>query len=174
MSAKPRILGLDVGDKRIGIAISDPLRYTAAGLETVKRKNMKTDVQLIAQIAARHGAVEIIIGLPLNMDGTSGEQAEKVRSFGRNLRRRADVNHFSDPKPDVAGRENRSQQRSGRSAGSSDNLATISRSRSRRRTAVSLSSDRKPDTKSGANVFNRLGLDRATMSIDDLPTKVQT
>lgn len=57
MSAKPRILGLDVGDKRIGIAISDPLRYTAAGLETVNRKNMKTDVQLIAQIAARHGAV---------------------------------------------------------------------------------------------------------------------
>jgi putative Holliday junction resolvase len=87
MSAKPRILGLDVGDKRIGIAISDPLRYTAAGLETVKRKNMKTDVQLIAQIAARHGAVEIIIGLPLNMDGTSGEQAEKVRSFGRKLAR---------------------------------------------------------------------------------------
>jgi len=87
MTAKPRILGLDVGDKRIGIAISDPLRITAAGLEAVHRKNMRTDVALIAQIAERHGAVQLVVGLPLNMDGTSGEQAEKVKSFGRKLAR---------------------------------------------------------------------------------------
>jgi putative Holliday junction resolvase len=85
MSAKPRILGLDVGDKRIGIAISDPLRITAAGLETITRKNMKTDVKAIAELAERHGAVQIVIGLPLNMDGSHGEQADKVKSFGRKL-----------------------------------------------------------------------------------------
>ncbi|HEY9680821.1 MAG TPA: Holliday junction resolvase RuvX [Oculatellaceae cyanobacterium] len=91
MSAKPRIIGLDVGDKRIGIAISDPLHYTAAGLETIKRHNMDRDVRAVSQIAERHGAVTIVIGLPLNMDGTSGDQAEKVRSFGRKLARLIDV-----------------------------------------------------------------------------------
>jgi putative Holliday junction resolvase len=85
--AKPRILGLDVGDKRIGVAISDPLAITAAGLETVARKNTQTDLASIQQIAARHGAVQIVIGLPLNMDGSSGEQAEKTKSFGRKLAR---------------------------------------------------------------------------------------
>jgi putative holliday junction resolvase len=87
MSAKPRILGLDLGDKRIGIAISDPLGITAAGLETLKRVNTQTDTRAVAQIAERHGAVQIVLGLPLNMDGSSGEQAEKTRSFGRKLAR---------------------------------------------------------------------------------------
>jgi putative Holliday junction resolvase len=91
MSGKPRIIGLDVGDKRIGIAISDPLHYTAAGLETIRRFNMDRDVRAVMEIAARHGAMTIVIGLPLNMDGTSGEQAEKVKSFGRKLARVMDV-----------------------------------------------------------------------------------
>ena len=91
MSGKPRIIGLDVGDKRIGIAISDPLQYTAAGLETIKRFNMDRDVRAVMEIAARHGAMTVVIGLPLNMDGTSGEQAEKVKSFGRKLARIMDV-----------------------------------------------------------------------------------
>ena len=87
MSQKPRILGLDIGDKRIGVAISDPLGITAAGLECVERKNMATDLATIKQIAERHGTVEIVVGLPQNMDGTIGEQAEKVRSFARKLAR---------------------------------------------------------------------------------------
>lgn len=87
MSSKPRILGLDIGDARIGVAISDPLGITAAGLETIKRKNMATDLAAVRQIAQRHGAVEIVIGLPQNMDGTIGEQAEKVKSFARKLAR---------------------------------------------------------------------------------------
>ena len=91
MTAKPRIIGLDVGDKRIGVAISDPLHYTAAGLETIRRQNMEKDVRAVSQIAERHGAMTIVIGLPLNMDGTVGEQAEKVRSFGRKLARVIDV-----------------------------------------------------------------------------------
>lgn len=87
MSQKPRIIGLDIGDRRIGVAISDPLGITAAGLETIDRKNMLTDVSAVKQIAERHGAVEIVIGFPQNMDGSVGEQAEKVKSFGRKLAR---------------------------------------------------------------------------------------
>lgn len=87
MSAKPRIIGLDIGDKRIGVAISDPLGITAAGLETIVRKNMQADIAAVEQIAERHGAVQIVVGLPLNMDGSIGEQAEKVRSFVRKLAR---------------------------------------------------------------------------------------
>lgn len=87
MHAKPRLLGLDVGDKRIGIALSDPLGITAGGLETLNRVNMEQDVDKIVQIANRHQVVQIVIGLPLNMDGSSGSQAEKVKSFGRKLAR---------------------------------------------------------------------------------------
>lgn len=87
MSHKPRILGLDVGDKRIGVAISDPLAITAAGIECVERKNMATDLAAVKRIVERHGAVEIVVGLPSNMDGTDGAQAEKVKSFARKLAR---------------------------------------------------------------------------------------
>jgi putative Holliday junction resolvase len=91
MSEKPRYIGLDIGDKRIGVAISDPLGYTAAGLETITRINTDKDVRLVQEIAARHGAVLLVLGLPLNMDGTSGPQAEKVKSFGRKLARATDL-----------------------------------------------------------------------------------
>lgn len=87
MRARPRCLGLDVGDKRIGIAISDQLGLTAAGLETYHRSNSQNDVKAITEIAKRHCAVEIIIGLPANMDGTLGEQALKVQRFGKKLAR---------------------------------------------------------------------------------------
>jgi len=86
-NAKPRIIGLDIGDRRIGVAISDPLAITAAGLETVTRVNTQTDVEAIKQIAQRHGVVQIVVGLPQNMDGSIGEQAEKVRSFTKKLAR---------------------------------------------------------------------------------------
>lgn len=84
---KPRLLGLDVGDRRIGVAISDPLGITAAGLDTITRKNMATDLRAVAELAKRHGAVEIVIGLPKNMDNTIGEQAQKVQAFGAKLAR---------------------------------------------------------------------------------------
>src|SRR5579871_2876166 len=87
MSHKPRILGLDIGDRRIGVAISDPLGITAAGLECIERKNMQTDLAAVKQVAERHGAVQIVVGLPQNMDGTFGEQSEKVKSFARKLAR---------------------------------------------------------------------------------------
>jgi putative Holliday junction resolvase len=87
MSEKPRLLGLDVGNRRIGVAISDPLHITAAGLETITRKNMQEDVARIADLARRHNVKEIIIGMPLNMDGTQGEQAMRTLAFGKKLAR---------------------------------------------------------------------------------------
>jgi putative holliday junction resolvase len=92
MNIKQRVLGLDVGDKRIGVALSDPLGITAGGLETVQRVNMEQDVNRIAQIAQRHEVIQIIVGLPLNMDGSSGGQAEKAKSFGRKLARVTGIN----------------------------------------------------------------------------------
>ncbi len=87
MRQRPRCLGLDVGDKRIGIALSDQLGLTAAGIDTLHRTNSQNDVNAIKEIALRHGVVEIILGLPANMDGTLGEQAQKVQSFGKKLAR---------------------------------------------------------------------------------------
>lgn len=87
MQHRPRCLGLDVGDRRIGIAISDQLGLTAAGLETLHRTNSQNDVRTITELAKKHSVVEIVIGLPANMDGTLGEQAQKVQSFGKKLAR---------------------------------------------------------------------------------------
>jgi putative Holliday junction resolvase len=86
-TGKPRCLGLDVGDRRIGLAISDPLSMTAAGLETISREHVDVDIDKIADVAKRHHVVEIIIGLPYNLDGTESEHTIKVMSFGRKLAR---------------------------------------------------------------------------------------
>lgn len=83
----PRILGLDIGDKRIGVAISDPFGVTAAGLETIERKTLQADLNAVKQLAERHGAVEIVVGLPQHIDGTPDPQAEEVKSFCRGLAR---------------------------------------------------------------------------------------
>jgi putative Holliday junction resolvase len=85
MGAKPRVIGLDVGDRRIGVAISDPLGITAAGLDVIERTNMRQDIYAVNDMARRHGATAIVVGLPLNLDGSSGEQAQKVQAFGRKL-----------------------------------------------------------------------------------------
>lgn len=85
MSHKPRIIGLDIGDARIGVAISDPLGTTAAGIEAIKRVNMAQDLEAVKQIAERHGAVEIVLGFPQNMDASDADHVERIRTFGRKL-----------------------------------------------------------------------------------------
>ena len=80
-----RILGLDVGDKRIGVAVSDPTGMLVTPLVTIQRKNMRTDVARLAALAAEQEAGSVVVGLPLNMDGTEGEQALKVRSLAKQL-----------------------------------------------------------------------------------------
>jgi putative Holliday junction resolvase len=76
-----RILALDVGDKRIGIAVSDPLGITAQGLETYTRTAPEADVQYILQLAGRYKPVKLLFGMPRNMDGSYGFQSEKVKAF---------------------------------------------------------------------------------------------
>lgn len=76
-----RILCLDVGDKRIGVALSDPLGITAQGLETYIRKDEKSDIEHIALLCAQHEVYKIVCGLPKNMNGSIGFQAEKIAAF---------------------------------------------------------------------------------------------
>lgn len=76
-----KIMGLDVGDKRIGIAFSDALRITAQGYETYARQSESEDVAHIKELFLQQNAESIVCGLPKNMNGTIGPQAEKVRAF---------------------------------------------------------------------------------------------
>ena len=80
-----RIVALDVGDRRIGIAVSDPLGYTAQPIETYTRVGYGPDIRHIAQIASQYETDQILCGLPRNMDGTQGFQAQKVREFAEKL-----------------------------------------------------------------------------------------
>jgi putative Holliday junction resolvase len=84
----PRILGLDVGSRRIGLAISDPLGITAQGLETLHRQNKRFDFSQLEQVIREHRVAEIVIGLPLRMTGGEGVQAEKMQAFAEQVRRR--------------------------------------------------------------------------------------
>lgn len=80
-----RIVALDVGDRRIGIAVSDPLGYTAQPIETYTRVGYGPDTRHILQIANQYETDQILCGLPLNMDGTQGFQTQKVREFAAKL-----------------------------------------------------------------------------------------
>ncbi len=77
-----RILALDVGEKRIGIAVSDALGITAQGLETFSRTgDIEKDVAYIIKLAEGYKPVRLLFGMPRNMDGTYGFQAERVKDF---------------------------------------------------------------------------------------------
>jgi len=76
-----RILCLDVGDVRIGVAVSDPTRTIASPVEVIRRVGWGPDIRRIAELCRQYGTEEILSGLPLNMDGTEGFQAQKVREF---------------------------------------------------------------------------------------------
>jgi putative holliday junction resolvase len=91
-SHSPRILGLDVGARRIGLAISDPLGITAQGLATLQRKNKKHDYAVLHRIIREYQVKEIGVGLPLRMSGAEGIQAEKIQAFADDLRK-----HFKVP-----------------------------------------------------------------------------
>jgi putative holliday junction resolvase len=83
-----RILGLDVGSKTIGVAVSDPLGITAQGLETIRRKNKKADFQQLEKLIQKYEIRELVVGYPLRMSGAEGIQAEKMQRFADELRRR--------------------------------------------------------------------------------------
>ena len=76
-----RILGLDVGLRRIGLAVSDPLGITAQGIRTLVRKNKRTDLAAFEALIREYSVKEVVVGHPLRMSGAEGSQAEKVRAF---------------------------------------------------------------------------------------------
>lgn len=79
-----RVLALDVGDKRIGVAVSDPLGVTAQGLETYTRTgDTEKDAEHIAELAKKYEPVRLLFGMPRNMDGSYGFQSEKVKEFAQ-------------------------------------------------------------------------------------------
>ncbi len=80
-----RFLGLDIGDKTIGMAISDPTNIISQGLYTIKRTNLEKDLNEIIKVCKEYDVKKIISGLPLNMNGTLGPQSEKVKEFCHHL-----------------------------------------------------------------------------------------
>ena len=79
---------MDVGSRRIGLAISDPLGITAQGLDTVHRQNKRLDFAQLERVIREHDVAEIVMGLPLRMSGAEGIQAEKMQAFAKEVRRR--------------------------------------------------------------------------------------
>lgn len=86
-----RILGLDVGDKRIGIALSDALGLTAQRLSVLERQSLTVDLQALKALVQAHQARAVVLGLPLTLAGVKGPQANKVQSFADALQRVLDV-----------------------------------------------------------------------------------
>src|SRR5258708_38997841 len=88
LAPRPRVLGLDVGSRTIGIAVSDPLGITAQGLETIRRQNKRTDFGRLAELIKNYQVAEIVVGYPLRMNGLEGTQSEKMQLFAEELRKK--------------------------------------------------------------------------------------
>jgi len=86
-----RFLGLDVGDVRIGVALSDETATLASGLPTLTRVGPRKDVKAVARIVREREVGEVVVGMPWRLDGTAGPQAEKVQAFVEALRRTVGV-----------------------------------------------------------------------------------
>jgi putative pre-16S rRNA nuclease len=85
MPSPRRILALDVGSKRIGVAITDPLGITAQGLETIQRQNKRKDLETLGRMLEHYDVREVVVGLPLRLSGAEGTQSEKMRRFASEL-----------------------------------------------------------------------------------------
>lgn len=86
-----KTMALDLGECRIGIALSDLMGIIASGLETYERKTVELDCEYISKLVSKHGVKEIVVGLPKNMDGTSGERVEKTYAFCEILKKYTDA-----------------------------------------------------------------------------------
>ncbi len=91
LPARGALIGLDLGTKTIGVAVSDPDRTLAAGVETVARKAFQADATRLLALAAERQVVGFVLGLPLNMDGSEGPRAQSTRAFARNFARLTDL-----------------------------------------------------------------------------------
>ncbi len=88
---KAPLLGLDLGTKTIGLALSDLSRRIASPLVTISRKKFTTDVDELLAHASTHGVAGLVIGMPFNMDGSEGPRAQATRAFARNLAVRTEL-----------------------------------------------------------------------------------
>ncbi len=79
------LMGLDLGARTIGVAVSDRLRISATALETVRRTKFSTDAARLEEIIAGRGIAAVVLGLPRNMDGSEGPRCQSTRAFARNL-----------------------------------------------------------------------------------------
>lgn len=91
LPATAPIVGLDTGEKTIGVAVSDGLRMIASPVELIRKTKFTTDAEALFKVMQSRGAVGVIIGLPVNMDGTEGPRCQSARAFGRNLLRLRDM-----------------------------------------------------------------------------------
>ena len=87
-----RIMGLDVGEKRIGIAISDPMGWTAQGHSVLQRSRLEDDINNIGRLCQEYEVDKIVVGLPLNMDGSIGPKAREVQEFAQLLEKDLGIN----------------------------------------------------------------------------------
>ncbi len=83
-----RLLGLDVGEKTIGVAVSDPLGLIAQGVEVIRRSSLKADFERLAQLVDEYNVEKIIVGMPRRTDGSYGPEAEQMKKFGQRLKKR--------------------------------------------------------------------------------------
>ncbi|WP_068082554.1 Holliday junction resolvase RuvX [Polycladidibacter stylochi] len=86
-----RIIGIDLGSKTIGLALSDIGRQIATPLETIKRKKFTLDCDRLLELCEEHNVGGLVMGLPLNMDGSEGPRVQSTRAFVRNLAQRSDI-----------------------------------------------------------------------------------
>jgi putative Holliday junction resolvase len=91
VTTRQRLLGLDVGEKTVGIAISDSDFKVAAPIETIRRTKFAADAAWLGHLIAERGIGGLVIGLPVNMDGTEGPRCQSVRQFAANLLKRIDL-----------------------------------------------------------------------------------
>ena len=130
MSIPPgRILALDVGRKRIGLALSDPLGITAQGLPTLHRTRIRDDIAFLKQLAAERGVSRLLIGMPLHLSGDESRQSEYTREFAERLEQALHIPViFWDERLTSAEAERRlrlSGTSVGRATGNVDRLAAI-------------------------------------------------
>src|SRR5262244_241261 len=91
VQAAARILAIDYGSRRMGLAVSDPLGITAQGLKTLERKNKRSDFARLERTLREYQVTEIVLGYPLRMSGEEGTQSQKVAAFAEDLRRQFDL-----------------------------------------------------------------------------------
>ena len=91
LPAGGRLLGLDLGTRTIGLALSDVTRMIASSLETIRRTKFKADLDRLRELIAEHDIKGLVLGFPINLDGTEGPRAQATRAFARNVNQAVEV-----------------------------------------------------------------------------------